>query len=99
MVNAMQTDFELMLVRLCLSGPLIYIGLLMALNPDGFVAGLGNVMRGIRNFEQSLREPRWQAPMRETDTFTVSGRTRAAFRAAGTALAVIALLHLVGILV
>jgi hypothetical protein len=99
MVNTMQTDFELMLVRLCLSGPLIYIGLSMALNPEGFVAVLGNVMRSIRNFEQALREPRWQAPMRGPDTLTISGRTRAAFRAAGTAVALIALLHLVGILV
>ncbi len=94
----MQTDFGLMLVRLCYSGPLLYIGLSMALHPDGFVAGLSNLIRGIRNFEQQIREPGWQGPMRETDVITVSSSTRAAFQMAGAALAVTAVLHLAGII-
>ena len=93
----MQTDFELMLVRLCLSGPLMYIGLAMALDPDGFIAMLGNVMRNIRNFEQHMREPRWQGPMRETDSIVASAGMRVCFRMAGGALAVVAVLHLAGI--
>jgi hypothetical protein len=94
----MQTDFGLMLVRLCFSGPLLYIGLSMALHPDSFIAGLSNLMRGIRNFEQQIRAPRWQAPLLSTDSIVVSSRMRAAFRMAGTALAVTAVLHLAGIL-
>lgn len=94
----MQTDFGWMLVRLCLSGPVLYIGLAMALDPDGFVAILGNMARELRNLEQRMREPRWQAPMRETDSFTVSVRMRVAFRMAGTALAIFAVLHLAGII-
>ena len=97
MVNKMETDFGLMLVRLCLSGPLIYIGLSMALDPDGFVAGLSNLMRGIRNFEHQMREPRWQGPMREADSIVASVGLRACFRVAGAALAAIAELHLAGI--
>lgn len=86
-----------MLVRLCLSGPLLYIGLAMTLDPDGFVAGLGNLMRGIRNFEQQMREPRWQGPIRETDSIAVSSGMRAAFRISGVALAIVAVLHLAGL--
>jgi hypothetical protein len=75
----------------------MYIGLAMALDPDGFVAMLGNLARELRNFEQRLREPRWQAPLRETDSFAVTSTMRVAFRMAGTALAVTAVLHLAGI--
>ena len=98
MVNTMQTDFGWMLVRLCLSGPVLYIGLAMALDPDGFAAMLGNMARELRNFEQRMREPRWQSPMRETDSFTVSETMRVVFRMAGTALAIFAVLHLAGII-
>lgn len=94
----MQTDFSWMLVRLCLSGPVMYVGLAMALDPDGFVAMLGNMARELRNFEQRLREPGWQAPMREVDSLAVTSRARLAFRMAGTALAVVAVLHLAGII-
>jgi hypothetical protein len=94
----MQTDFGWMLVRLCLSGPVMYIGLAMALDPDGFVAMLGNMARELRNFEQRMREPRWQAPIREADSIAVTGRMRLAFRVAGIVLAVFAVLHLAGII-
>lgn len=70
----------------------------MAVDPAGFVTGLNKLMRAVRNFEQQIREPRWRWPMPEMDSIAVSGSVRAAFRIAGAALAVVALLHLAGII-
>jgi len=93
----MQTDFGLMLVRLCYSGPLLYIGLAMALDPAGFVANLGNLMQGIRRFEQHLQGWRGQPQMGDVRFPSASRAVRTAFRMAGVALAVISLLHLTGV--
>ncbi len=94
----MQTDFGLMLIRLCYAGPLLYIGLAMALDPAGFVAGLGNLEQGIRNFQQSLQSMRREPLAGETATPVVSRFTSVAFRTAGALLAAVSLLHLVGVI-
>ncbi len=93
----MQTDFGLMLVRLCYSGPLLYLGLAMALDPSAFIAGLGNLHQGIRDFEHRLQGMRGEPPFGETAPPSVSRATRVAFRMGGAALAAIALIHLAGV--
>lgn len=87
-----------MLVRLCYAGPLLYIGLAMALDPAGFVANLGNLEQGIRSFQQNQQGLRGRPPQGATSQPSASRTVNAAFRVAGTALAVIALLHLIGVL-
>ena len=94
----MQTDFGWMLVRLCYSGPLLYIGLAMALDPAGFLANLGNLMQGIRRFEQHLQGWRGQPQMDDARFPPASRAVRTAFRMGGVALALVALLHLTGVL-
>jgi len=94
----MQTDFGWMLVRLLYSGPLLYLGLAMALDPAGFISALGNLEQGIRRFDQHLQGLRGQPLIGEVRFPPVTPGVRAAFRIAGAALALIALLHLTGVL-
>jgi len=93
----MQTDFGWMLVRLCYAGPLLYIGLAMALDPAGFVRLLSNLARGIRSFQQQLQGLRGQPLPGEGAPFAVSRGGRMVFQLAGAALALVALLHLMGV--
>ena len=83
-------------VRLCFSGPLLYIGLVMALDPAWFVTSSARLGRALRAFDNRLRGLHWQEPLWELDSAGESGKTRLAIRFAGLALTACAFLILAG---
>ena len=64
---------ESFLVRLCLAGPLLYVGLHMILEPAHFLVSLRNlasqVQISLENFQQALRQ---QEPFRDPNSVSVS---------------------------
>ena len=92
---------ELLLVRLCLAGPLLYIGLYMTIEPTKFVTSLctlaGMVECALQNFQQALRR---QEPFREPDSIVmtnVTDRVRILVKTAGLLLVFSSLLFLTGL--
>ena len=79
-------------VRLCFSGPLLYIGLLMVIDPASFVTSLQTLACVLRTFEHRFHGFQWQERLSEPDSVQVSPGARKAVRFAGLALAAIALL-------
>ena len=64
---------ESFLVRLCLAGPLLYVGLQMILQPAQFLTSLrtlaSSVEIALQNFQQALRQ---QEPFRDPNSVSVS---------------------------
>lgn len=81
--------------RLCICGPVLYIGLLMTINPAGFVTFSAMFAFVLRTFEQRFHGFSWQAPLHEPSPVNVSPGTRNAVRFTGVALSACALLLLV----
>ena len=82
--------------RLCVFGPLLYIGLAMAMDPAGFVTCSAMLGRVSRTFHHRLHGLHWQEPLWEPDSVGVSGKTLLAVRLAGLALAACAFLIIAG---
>lgn len=74
---------------LLFSGPLFYIGLLMAVDPAGIPTLSQWLLRVLRHFVQRLRG--FPSEVVEPEYTDVSRRVRRAFRFAGVALLVIAI--------
>jgi hypothetical protein len=85
-----------LLTRLCFSGPLLYIGLSMAIDPKGFVALVEVLSHTLRRFEQRLHGPDWKEPFREPLPVNATPRARIAVRLTGVVFAIFALVVLVG---
>jgi hypothetical protein len=60
------------LVKLCFFGPVLYLGLLMAIDPASTARLLETFIRGMHNFEHALRRFPWQEPLRERKQADVS---------------------------
>jgi hypothetical protein len=73
-------DVQAILPRLCLAGPLLYVGLLMIIDPGWFMRLSGLIAYGIRNFEQRCRGLYSQALFHP---HTDSPRLRSGIRLAG----------------
>jgi hypothetical protein len=85
------------LVKLCSCGPLLFIGLLMAIDPASIARLSGMVAHALQNFEHGLRGFPWQERLRESDEAEVSKAGRIALRFTGLALAACAILYLAAV--
>jgi len=77
---------EALAVRLLFVGPMLYIGLSMAIDPACFMTFLGMFAQALRTFEQRLRGPRWQGWKIEPESVDVSAGTLTALRITGMAI-------------
>jgi hypothetical protein len=82
--------------RFCFCGPLLYIGLLMVIDPASFVRFAEMLSGVLRTFEQRFRGIQW-GPFSEPASFRVSSRTRKGVRFAGLVLTLYAFLLLAGL--
>lgn len=85
------------LVRLCLAGPLLYIGLVMTIDPASLGRSAEALAHALRTFEQRLNGVQWQEPLRESGPVHLSPTVRNAVRFAGLVLTAFAFLHLTGL--
>ncbi|HYI93356.1 MAG TPA: hypothetical protein VEX68_07415 [Bryobacteraceae bacterium] len=93
---------ESLLIRLCLAGPLLYLGLHMILEPRQFVTSLrshaSSIEVALQNFQQALRQ---QEPFRDPEGAYVSSEVSSGallfVRIAGMVLAFFSVLVIVGL--
>lgn len=85
------------LVRLCLCGPLLYIGLVIAIDPASLERSAEALARVLRTFEQRLKGVQWQDPLAESGSVHCSPTARNVVRLAGLVLTAFAFLHLAGL--
>lgn len=90
-------DVGAILVRLCSSVPLLYIGILMAIDPAGFVRFAEVLASVLRTFEHRLHGLQWQERLCEPDSARLPPRVRNAVRIAGLTLVAVALLPFAGL--
>jgi hypothetical protein len=83
-------------VRLWFTGPLLYLGLLMIIDPLGCVKSLEILTHALRTLEDRLRGVMWQ--VREPNPVQVSPSGRIAVQLAGFTLTSAAFLTLAGFL-
>jgi hypothetical protein len=83
-------------VRLWITGPLLFVGLLMMMDPLGCVKSLEILTHALRTLEDRLRGVMWQ--VREPDPLQVSASGRIAVQLAGLTLTIAAFLTLAGFL-
>jgi hypothetical protein len=84
-------------VRLCLSGPLLYIGLLMAVEPASLGRSAEALAHVLRTFEQRLKGVQCQEPLPESGSVYCSPAVLKAVRLSGLILIAFAFLHLAGL--
>jgi hypothetical protein len=78
--------------RVCATAPLLFIAVLMAIDPEGFAKILQSVPFALRDFEQRIRG---HPPQEFEPTEPVSARVPALIRLTGACLGVAAVLPLV----
>jgi hypothetical protein len=83
------------LIKLVFWGPVLYVALLMTIDPARVVRLPGMLIRGLNNFEHRLLGFHWQERLREPEEANASKRTRIGLRFSGLLLAAWALLSLV----
>ena len=68
-------------LRLCIDGPLLYIGLMMVLDPASLAKLLEALVDGLHTFGQRLNGVQWQAPVPESGSvhFSPTGRNAVRF--------------------
>jgi hypothetical protein len=82
------------LQKLCVCGPLLFIGLLMAIDPASVFRLSGAVARALHRFEHGLRGFPWQEHVREIEEDNVSEAWRIALGLIGFVLVACAILFL-----
>jgi len=90
-------DAATFFARLCVSGPLLYIGLVMAMDPASLVRSAEALTHVLRTFEQRLKGVPWQEPLRESGSVHCSPTMRNGVRFAGLVLTAFAFLYLAGL--
>jgi hypothetical protein len=83
-------------IRLWVTGPLLYVGLLLIIDPIGVVKSLEILTNALRTLEDRLRGVMWQ--VREPDPLKISPSARIAVQLAGLTLTTAAFLTLAGFL-
>jgi len=83
-------------VRLWITGPLLYVGLLMIFDPLGCVKSLEILTHALRTLEDRLRGVMWR--VHEPDPLQISPSGRIAVQFAGLTLTTAAFLTLAGFL-
>ena len=92
-------DAAMLFVRLCLCGPLLYIGLVIAIDPASLERSAEALAHELRTFEQRLKGVQWQEPLPESGSVHCSPSARNVVRLAGLVLIAFAFLHLAGLTV
>ena len=90
-------DAATFFVRLCLAGPLLYIGLVIAIDPASLVRWAEALAHALRTFEQRLKGVQWREPLPEPGSVHVSPTARNGMRLAGLVITAFAFLHLAGL--
>lgn len=93
----MDRNFEQFFIRLCLAGPLLYIGLQMLFEPFSFAELSRMVHCSIVNFRNALNLTRRHLPPYVPPRVFVSVRARLGIRTAGMTLVLLSMLVLSGI--
>jgi hypothetical protein len=83
--------------RLCLSAPLLYFGLRMAIDPASVVSVVEMVACGIRNFQRDLSGLQWQEPSLRPTPENIPARLRLGVKLFGLGLAGCAFVFLSGL--
>ena len=83
------------LLRLCIDGPLLYIGLMMVMDPASLARSLEALVHVLRTFEQRLNGVQWQALPPESGSVHCSPTARNAVRFAGLVVTAGAFLNLI----
>lgn len=77
--------------RLCLTGPLLYIGLLMVVEPANFVRITEMFTTAVRNFERHLSKARIWEPLDQPAPLCVTAKVRFVVRLFGLCFSAIAI--------
>jgi len=85
------------LARMFVFGPVVFLGLMMAMNPSIFTSLLSDLEDGVRRFNLHL-QGRWPEPFFRPVGFHGTDRWEAGGRVAGVFLAVVGLLGLLEML-
>src|SRR5438128_445032 len=89
----MPSDANAILIRLFLSGPLLYIAVAMVTDPERFLAILHSVSQAIQTFQQKLNGGSWPTPSVEPES---SAGLQRSLRLTGLAIGALGFLHLAG---
>ncbi|GEM_PF-4607988 len=84
--------FSGLFVRLCFAGPLLYVGLQLACDPEGFVTASRNLAMVLQELNQSLRGRDSRNWIRSVEPGRPPARTRSGVRIAGIVISLCALL-------
>jgi hypothetical protein len=84
------------LARMVVFSPVVFLGLMMAMNPSSFTSLLSDLEDGVRRFQLHLRG-HWPEPIRPVG-FRATDRVEAGVRLAGLFLVVVGLLGMLEML-
>ncbi|MCX6638375.1 MAG: hypothetical protein NT090_25255 [Acidobacteria bacterium] len=90
-------DAATLFVRLCVAGPFLYLGLVMAIDPASLVRPLDALVHALRTFEQRRNGLQWQEAPPESGSVHDSPALRNGVRLAGSVITAFAFLHLAGL--
>jgi hypothetical protein len=93
----MDADVAKLILRFLIAGPLLYIGLCMAVDPSGFARTLACFVRELNEFEARLLGYRDRQVWAEPVLDGLSRSARWGFRLGGWAVCAAALVHLIGL--
>ncbi len=74
------------LLNLFIFAPILFLGLLMLIDPDCLVTSLRSLAGAVRTIEQRFRGSYWPQPLSDANAGRVSASARLTFRFAGLAL-------------
>ncbi len=86
-----------MLARLFISGPLLYIGLIALIDPNGLAALLYRFASVLESFDGRIHAYQRREPLPDPEPLPVSRIVRNSLRIAGFVVAALAFVHLSGI--
>ena len=96
-MNPVLADVAEILGRLCATAPLVFAGLILAIDPLKFLNIVGTVSDGLQRFRDHLQSSPWENPFLGAQSVPDTPRTRVVVRILGLALAAAGLVHLAGI--
>ena len=95
-MNPVLADTAEMLGRLCVAAPIIFVGLLVLMDPLRFLKYVNMLSDGLQRFRDHLHSSPWEDPFLGSHEVADSPRTRTVVRCAGLVLTMLGLVHLAG---
>ena len=96
-MNPVLADVAEILGRLCATAPLVFAGLMLAIDPLKFLDIVRTISDGAQRFRDHLQSSPWADPFLGSQPVPDSQRTRLVARCVVLALATAGLVHLAGI--